>query len=387
MKKRSLIIFTALVLVPLILFAQISGSSPYASFIRSFLAATTTAAARTAIGAVNSGSGGALTNAVVYGSTSGSWTFGSTAGITSSSAATLGVGTSAPGKAVEINSATGACLQLTYNDSDGSAANKATFDVSSGGNLTVVPSGGTATVTGGLTVSGTTAFQSASATANAFSGGSAFSYTFGPSVRSTPSSNASGPTGYGYAVNSASPFWLFGFPTSSTKFVIGSNTTGFNTTPTSLYISVDPATSVVGFGGSTSSSPGVKPSSTTLAVRLADDSADAPISASNGTFSGKISSTATSTTLAAAATTLAITSNVVTVTGDAGANTLATITGGLSGQILTLIFVDSLVTVTDSAAGTANTVNLSAAFTSTSNDTLTLVFNGTSWREVARSVN
>ena len=157
MKKRSLIIFTALVLVPLILFAQISGSSPYASFIRSFLSATTTAAARTAIGAVNSGSGGTLTNATIYGSTSGSWTFGSTAGITSSSAATLGVGTSAPDKAVEINSATGSNLRLTYNDSDGSAANYADFSVSSGGNLTINPSGGFigiggATATHGLTV-------------------------------------------------------------------------------------------------------------------------------------------------------------------------------------------------------------------------------------------
>ena len=102
---------------------------------------------------------------------------------------------------------------------------------------------------------------------------------------------------------------------------------------------------------------------------------------------GPISSTGGSTTLAAAATTLAVTRNLVTLTGDAGANTLATITGGVSGQILVIIFVDNLVTITDDAGGGANTVNLSAAFTSTANDTITLISNGTSWREMARSVN
>ena len=313
MKKRSLIIFVALALVPLILLAQISSPGSYASVIMTFLRSTTAAAARSAIGAANSGSGGALTNAVIYGSTSGSlavdsigkttistsglllqvgdtaspsylqfsgtrsmmgywgsgidgtriqgpsgkgisfgvnhntWGSGTVGGITSGGL--FGVGTIVPEKALDVNSATGACLQLTYNDSDGSAANKVTFDVSSGGDLTVAPSG------------------------------------------------------------------------------------------------------------------------------------------LDASFTGRLASTPTSSTLAAAATAIAVTANVMTITGDAGANTVATITGGLSGQILTLIFADSLVTITDDATGTANTVNLSAAFTSTSNDTLTLVFNGTSWREVSRSVN
>ena len=87
-------------------------------------------------------SGATLTNSVIYGSTSGSWTFGSTGNLNSSAAATLGVGTSSPDKALDVNSTTGACLQLTYNDSNGSASNKATFDVSSGGNLSITPSGG-----------------------------------------------------------------------------------------------------------------------------------------------------------------------------------------------------------------------------------------------------
>lgn len=241
MKKRSLLIFVALALVPLILLAQISSPGSYSSVIMTFLRSTTAAAARTAIGAANSGSGGALTNAVIYGSTSGSvevsatgqlgigsaasasllqigsgtpttaasglqfgtdtaanfyrstasivksdgWINGGlgvigaigqlstvyptevgtdlriqtrasgSANITFSSVGTtptesarfttsgdFGIGTTAPDKKLDVNSATGACLQLTYNDSNGSAANKATFDVSSGGNLTITPSGG-----------------------------------------------------------------------------------------------------------------------------------------------------------------------------------------------------------------------------------------------------
>lgn len=54
----------------------------------------------------------------------------------------VGIGTTAPANALDINSATGANLQLTYNDSDGSAANKVNFAVSSSGDLTITPSGG-----------------------------------------------------------------------------------------------------------------------------------------------------------------------------------------------------------------------------------------------------
>ncbi len=53
-----------------------------------------------------------------------------------------GIGTSAPNKKLEINSATGDCLRLTYNDSDGTASNYSDLLVSSSGNLTITPSGG-----------------------------------------------------------------------------------------------------------------------------------------------------------------------------------------------------------------------------------------------------
>jgi hypothetical protein len=55
--------------------------------------------------------------------------------------------------AVEINSPTGKGLQLIYNDYTGAASNWVNMDVSSGGNYTVRPSGGLATVTGTLNVS------------------------------------------------------------------------------------------------------------------------------------------------------------------------------------------------------------------------------------------
>lgn len=104
-------------------------------------------------------------------------------------------------------------------------------------------------------------------------------------------------------------------------------------------------------------------------------------------FSGKVSNTKIDATLAAAATTLAVTGNFYRVTGDAGGNTIATITGGVSGMKMTLLFQDSLVTITDTAATTADTVNLSAAFTSTQYATITLIYDGNKWYETARSVN
>jgi hypothetical protein len=67
----------------------------------------------------------------------------------------VGVRTTAPDRQVEINSATGDCLRLTYNDSNGSAANYADFAVSSAGNLTVTPSGGLASLVGDFAVAST----------------------------------------------------------------------------------------------------------------------------------------------------------------------------------------------------------------------------------------
>ena len=53
----------------------------------------------------------------------------------------IGIATTAPDKALEINSATGANMRLTYNDADGSAANYSDFTVGSTGGLTLTAAG------------------------------------------------------------------------------------------------------------------------------------------------------------------------------------------------------------------------------------------------------
>lgn len=91
-------------------------------------------------------------------------------------------------------------------------------------------------------------------------------------------------------------------------------------------------------------------------------------------------------TIASGATSFDVVSDYMVLTGAAAA-TIATIRGGREGQILTLSFTDANITITDDTTATADTVNLSAAFVSTANDVLQLLYDGVSWREVSRSVN
>ena len=98
------------------------------------------------------------------------------------------------------------------------------------------------------------------------------------------------------------------------------------------------------------------------------------------------------TTLAAAATTVTLTNGggVLTLTGDAGANTIATITGGVSGRTLDIICVDALVTITDTDAHTADTIDLAGTatnFVCADDSVLRIIYDGTSWYEISRSVN
>jgi len=113
------------------------------------------------------------------------------------------------------------------------------------------------------------------------------------------------------------------------------------------------------------------------------------LTTSSPTFAMTNNTALQSKTLAASDITFALTSNIITLTGDAGANTLATITGAGIG-IYTILFVDGLITVTDDEANTANTIDLvgtGADLTSADDTTLTLMFDGTSFYEVSRSVN
>ena len=97
-------------------------------------------------------------------------------------------------------------------------------------------------------------------------------------------------------------------------------------------------------------------------------------------------------TLGVGVTTFVADASLVTVTGDGGANTIATITGAraFAGSRVVLLFVDALVTITDDDTHAANSVDLAGAatnFVSADDTTLELIHNGTSWYEISRSVN
>ncbi len=127
-----------------------------------------------------------------------------------------------------------------------------------------------------------------------------------------------------------------------------------------------------------------------ITVTGVDDPANGQVDftiAANLTTSTLPALTSANLTLGDGVTALPVDSNVVIVTGDGGANTIATITGGVNGQLVTLIFVDGLVTITGDDTHGADSADLSAAFTSADDTTLQLVYNGTSWYEVSRSSN
>ena len=106
----------------------------------------------------------------------------------------------------------------------------------------------------------------------------------------------------------------------------------------------------------------------------------------NGAFGNTAQQTIT---LGNGAITFAVTSNVVTVTGDGGGNTIGTITGAHVG-LYTFIFVDALVTITDTDVAAADTIDLvgtAANFASADDSVLQLVYDGTSWFQTSASVN
>lgn len=79
-------------------------------------------------------------------------------------------------------------------------------------------------------------------------------------------------------------------------------------------------------------------------------------------------------------------SDYMVMTADSTTN-IARIGGGREGQILTLQFGDSDIVLVDNDTADPNAINLSAAFTSSPNDMMQLHYDGTSWREVSRSIN
>jgi hypothetical protein len=88
--------------------------------------------------------------------------------------------------------------------------------------------------------------------------------------------------------------------------------------------------------------------------------------------------------LANGATDLAIAGNALVKVSNTGAGgvTIATISGGVTGQKLVIVFLDNTVTFSD-----AGTLILSAAGGGAANKTLELIFDGTNWYEISRSTN
>ena len=78
---------------------------------------------------------------------------------------------------------------------------------------------------------------------------------------------------------------------------------------------------------------------------------------------------------------------------DANSPTLSKLTNGKKGQILTIVFLANGITLVDNGIVTSNSaldfINLKNNTDSTFNsgDTLRLVFNGSVWLELSRSVN
>ena len=91
----------------------------------------------------------------------------------------IGLGTTVPATQLEINSATGSCLQLTYNDSNGGATTYCRQEVSSTGVVTFTAAGSAPSFTmagGALSITDTTASTSATTGALKVSGGAGISH-------------------------------------------------------------------------------------------------------------------------------------------------------------------------------------------------------------------
>lgn len=66
---------------------------------------------------------------------------------------------------------------------------------------------------------------------------------------------------------------------------------------------------------------------------------------------------------------------------------LKTLTGGTPGQRLTIVFEGNSVDLVDDNTRSANTINLSGSYAPSIDDTIELIFDGTSWYELMRSNN
>ena len=101
----------------------------------------------------------------------------------------------------------------------------------------------------------------------------------------------------------------------------------------------------------------------------------------NWEFMGRIS-TPNIKTFTSADTTPSVAGSNVFRTANAGATVITTFDDGIGGQEILIIFTDAVTTIAET-----DNIKLSAAFTSTVDDTMKLFYDGNFWYEVSRSVN
>lgn len=184
----------------------------------------------------------------------------------------VGIGTTVPGSfGLAVNHSTGSCLDLIYNDSDGSPANHCKLTVTSGGILTIEPLTSTSTPTSVSIVGGLT-----------FSADN--TYSIGANGSTRPLNVFAGGT-------IVAPVLAINNGGSSTRVQLTSPSDGI----LKLYDAAGTSFDRIQFAVSTSAGPAIKRNGTALNFRLADDSADCGITASTATFSATTAATSSTT--------------------------------------------------------------------------------------------
>lgn len=105
------------------------------------------------------------------------------------------------------------------------------------------------------------------------------------------------------------------------------------------------------------------------------------LTAAAGTFTGRVV-TSTITTFTDLDATPSVSAGNIFKTANSGATSISTFDDGVAGQEILVIFTDANTSIVESG-----NVRLSAAFTSSADDTMRLIYDGTNWFEVSRSVN
>lgn len=317
--------------------------------------------------------------------------------MTIDSAGNVGIGTTTPDKKLEVNSATGDCLRLTYNDSNGSAAYYADFTVSSGGNLTIASSGTLLTLSGIVLSpfgSGSNSHKLCGA-GNAGATG-AYNLAVGPFAgyywstgghnvavggaalynNSTGSGNVA--IGY-YCLNAVTGDKNIGIGLYAGRYETGSNAFYVNNVDESSSANEKAYSLLYGtFSGSASSLTGQ-----TLTVNAATFTANAKAQVNRLRLLNK-----TELTIASGAVTATRGFHTIDTESDAASDDLDTVNGGEDGDVLVIRanHTDRTVVAKD---GTGNLALNGDCTLDASSDTLTLIYDGdlSKWVELARSGN